>query len=183
MYKLDIQIYQIFQRMEEIVNKVQKSGLVQMDLADFKPKASIETIDLKDNLWQGLALKEKDFRAFVKENDWKKFQGSIVGVYCSADAIIPTWAFMLVISKLQEFDVEAYVGDAKEVEKELIKKNIEVIDLTEYQDAKLIIKGCADIASPSFVMSELLKKLQPVAASIMYGEPCSTVPVFKRKKK
>lgn len=169
--------------MEEIVNKVQKSGLVQMDLADFKPKAAIKTIDLKDNLWQGLALKEKDFRAFVKENDWEKYAGSVVGVYCSEDAIIPTWAFMLVISKLQEFGVESYVGDAKEVEKELIKKNIAAIDLNEYQDAKLIIKGCADIASPSFVMSELLKKLQPVAASIMYGEPCSTVPVFKRKRK
>ena len=169
--------------MEEIVNKVQKSGLVQMDLADFKPKTSIKTIDLKENLWQGLALKEKDFRAFVNENEWGKYQESVVGVYCSADAIIPTWAFMLVISKLQEHGVEGYVGDAKEVEKELIKKNIAALDLTKYQDAKLIIKGCADIASPSFVMSELLKKLQPVAASIMYGEPCSTVPVFKRKKK
>lgn len=183
MHKLDKQIYQIIHPMEEIVNKVQKSGLVQMDLADFKPKTTIKTIDLKENLWQELALKEKDFRAFVKENDWEKYKGSIVGVYCSADAIIPTWAFMLVISKLQEFDVESYVGDAKEVEKELIKKNIDAIDLQDYQDAKLIIKGCADIASPSFVMSELLKKLQPVAASIMYGEPCSTVPVYKRKRK
>jgi hypothetical protein len=183
LHKFDIQNYQNIQLMEEIVNKVQKSGLVQMDLADFKPKASIKTIDLKENLWQELALKEKDFRAFVKENDWEKYKGSVVGVYCSADAIIPTWAFMLVVSKLQEYDIESFVGDAKEVEKELIKKNIAAIDLNEYQDAKLIIKGCADIASPSFVMSELLKKVQPVAASIMYGEPCSAVPVFKRKRK
>lgn len=183
MHTLVIQNYQIIQQMEEIVNKVQKSGLVQMDLADFKPKEPIKTVDLKENLWQELALKEKDFRAFVKENDWEKYKGSVVGVYCSVDAIIPTWAFMLVVSKLQEFDVESYVGDEKEVEKELIKKNIAAIDLKDYQDAKLIIKGCADIASPSFVMSELLKKLQLVAASIMYGEPCSTVPVFKRRKK
>ncbi|MEX2485611.1 MAG: DUF2480 family protein [Brumimicrobium sp.] len=168
--------------MEEIVNKVKKSGLVQMDLADYKPKSEIAVIDLKENLWQGLALKEKEFRSFIKSHDWSKYQGKVVGIHCSADAIIPTWAFMLVISKLQEHNIESYVGDVKEVEKELIRKNINQIDTSKYLNSKLIIKGCADIASPSFVMSELLKKLQPVASSIMYGEPCSTVPVYKKKK-
>lgn len=169
--------------MEEIVNKVKKSGLVQLDLADFKPNTQINAIDLKDNLWQGLALKEKDFRAFVKENDWSQYQNSAIGVFCSADAIIPTWAYMLVISRLQQEGVQAFVGDKDVVEKELIKQNIDAINLDEYKDGKLIIKGCADIADPAYTMSELLKKLQPVAASIMYGEPCSTVPVYKRPKK
>ena len=169
--------------MDEIVNKVKKSGLVQLDLADFKPTSPIELIDLKDNLWQGLALKEKDFRAFVKDHDWSQYKDKAIGVYCSADAIIPTWAYMLVISKLQQEDVPAFVGDKDVVEKELIKQNIDAINIDKYKDAKLIIKGCADIADPAYTMSELLKKLQPVASSIMYGEPCSTVPVYKKPKK
>ncbi|HZH86981.1 MAG TPA: DUF2480 family protein [Brumimicrobium sp.] len=168
--------------MGEIVNKIQLSGLVQIDLASFKPKETIETIDLKHNLWQGLALKEKDFREFVKTNDWASYLGKVVGVYCSADAIIPTWAYMLVISRLQEEGVTAFVGDKEEVEKQLILVNITAIDIEEYNDGRLIIKGCSNVAHPAFAMSELVKHLQPVAKSIMYGEPCSTVPVYKRKK-
>lgn len=168
--------------MEEIVNKVKKSGLVQLDLGDYKPNTPIELIDLKDSLWQGLALKEKDFRAFVKDHQWSKYKGKAVGVFCSVDAIIPTWAYMLVISKLQQEDVPAFVGDKDVVEKELIKQNIDAINTDDYKDAKLIIKGCADIADPAYSMSQLLKKLQPVASSIMYGEPCSTVPVYKKPK-
>ncbi|RFC54487.1 DUF2480 family protein [Brumimicrobium aurantiacum] len=168
--------------MSEIVNKIKQSGLIQMDLADFKPKEEIELFDLKENLWQGIALKEKDFRAFIKENDWTKYQGKVIGVYCSVDAIIPTWAFMLVISKLQEHGVIAFVGDQDEVEKQLILANISAIDLNEYTDGRLIIKGCSDVAHPAFAMTELVKKLQPVVKSIMYGEPCSTVPVYKKKK-
>ena len=168
--------------MAEIVNKIQQSGLIQLDLASYKPKETIETIDLKENLWQGLALKEKDFREFVKGNDWTQYQEKVVGVYCSADAIIPTWAFMLVISKLQEHGVVGFVGDKAEVEKQLILSNIAAIDLDKYTEGRLIIKGCSDVAHPAFAMSELVKRLQPVAKNIMYGEPCSTVPVYKRKK-
>lgn len=168
--------------MEDIVNKIQQSSLIQLDLAKFKPQETIETIDLKDNLWQELALKEKDFREFVKENDWNKYVGKVIGVLCSVDAIIPTWAFMLVISKLQEHGITAFVGDKSEVEKQLILKNISKLDLEEYIDGRVIIKGCSDVAHPAFAMSELVKHLQPVSKSIMYGEPCSTVPVYKRKK-
>ncbi|WP_199223391.1 DUF2480 family protein [Brumimicrobium oceani] len=168
--------------MAEIVNKIQQSGLIQLDLASFKPKETIVTIDLKENLWQELALKEKDFRAFVKENDWSKYKGQIVGVFCSADAIIPTWAFMLVISKLQEHGAKGFVGDEMEAEKQMILSNIQALDLEEYSDGRIIIKGCSDVAHPAFAMTELVKHLQPVAKSIMYGEPCSTVPVFKKKK-
>ena len=169
--------------MAEIVNKIQKSGLIQLDLADYKPKESIVTIDLKENLWQGIALKEKDFREFIKENDWTQYEGKVVSVFCSVDAIIPTWAFMLVISKLQEHGVIGFVGDKAEVEKQLILSNIAAIDLEKFQDGRIIIKGCSDVAHPAFAMSELVKHLQPVSKSIMYGEPCSTVPVYKKKKK
>lgn len=168
--------------MGEIVNKIQKSGLIQLDLASFKPSMTIETIDLKENLWQELALKEKDFRTFVKENDWSKYEGKAIGVFCSVDAIIPTWAYMLVISKLQEHDVIAFVGDREEVEKQLILANIKALDLEEYTDGRIIIKGCSDVAHPAFAMTELVKKLQPVVKNIMYGEPCSTVPVYKKKR-
>jgi hypothetical protein len=168
--------------MEEIVNKIQKSSLIQLDLASFKPKEPIETIDLKENLWQEIALKEKDFREFVKVNDWTKYAGKVVGVICTVDAIIPTWAYMLVISKLQEHGVTAFVGDKMEVEKQLILANIAALDLEQYTDRMLIIKGCSNVSHPAFAMSELVKHLQPVSKSIMYGEPCSTVPVYKRKK-
>lgn len=168
--------------MGEIVNRVKQSGLIQMDMADFTPKEVIETIDIKDYLWQGLAVKEKDFRNFIKENDWEKYDGKVVGVFCSVDAIIPTWAYMLVISKLQELGIKAIVGDRDEVEKQLILDNIQALDTTPYVDGKIIIKGCSKIADPAFAMSELTKKLQTVASSIMYGEPCSTVPVYRRKK-
>jgi hypothetical protein len=168
--------------MEEIVNKVEQSSLIQLDLASFKPKETIEVIDLKENLWQGLALKEKDFREFVKENVWTKYDGKVIGVICSVDAIIPTWAFMLVISKLQEHGVNAFVGDKSEVEKQLILANISAIELEKFDEGRVIIKGCSDVGHPAFAMSELVKHLQPVVKSIMYGEPCSTVPVYKRKK-
>lgn len=168
--------------MGEIINKVQQSGLIQLDLADFKPKTAIETIDLKDHLWQGMVVKEKDFREFIKTNNWSKYTGKVVGVFCSVDAIIPTWAYMLVISKLQEENAIAFVGDQQEVEKHLMLQNISAIDLEKYTDGRIIIKGCADVAHPAFAMSEIVKRLQPVAKSIMYGEPCSTVPVFKKKK-
>ena len=167
--------------MGEIVNKVKLSGLIQIDLADFKPKENIELLDIKDHLWQGLALKEKDFRAFIKANDWDQYQGKIVGVYCSADAIIPTWAYMLVISRLKQEDITAFVGDKGEVERQLTLQNIQALPLEEYIDGRVIIKGCSDIAHPAFAMSELVKHLQPVVKGIMYGEPCSTVPVYKRK--
>jgi hypothetical protein len=169
--------------MDEIVNKVEKSGLIQLDLADFKPNKPIYIYDLAQNLWQGLALKEKDFRAFVKDHDWNQYINQVVGVTCSADAIVPTWAYMLVIAKLQEAGVQAFVGDEKDVIKELIRLNIHAYQHSQDEHGRYIIKGCSDIPDPAFAMSELTKHLMPFAKSIMYGEPCSTVPVYKAKKK
>lgn len=167
--------------MELIRNKVQESGILTIDLAQFKPKTAVKGIDIADQLWQGLVLKEKDFRSWIKDHSWAEYKGSAVFVYCSADAIIPTWAYMLVASQLIQHEVSFVIGKKDELERKLISDGIEALDLTGYQDARIMIKGCSDIADPAFAMSELMKRLQPIAKSIMYGEPCSSVPVFKRK--
>lgn len=167
--------------MKEIVNKVKESGLISLDLAEFKPKERLIGIDLAMCLWQGLVLKEKDFRSWVKDHDWEQYKHKSVYIFCSADAIIPTWSFMLVGSHLVGVANTFLVGSKEDLEKELISQQIKQLNLDLYKDGRIIIKGCADISSPDFAMTELIKHLQPVARSIMYGEPCSTVPLFKRK--
>lgn len=167
--------------MEEIINRVKDSGLIQMDLADYKPSIEIEGIDIADQLWQGLILKEKDFREWIKHNNWEQYSGKAVYIHCSADAIIPTWAYMLVSTRLKGIAKDFIVGTKLDLEKQLIKQEIEKIDVNSYAEGKIIIKGCSDIASPEYSMTELIKRIQPVAKSIMYGEPCSTVPIYKRK--
>lgn len=167
--------------MDEIVNRVKESGLISIDLATFKPKVEIVAIDVADVLWQRLVLKEKDFREWIKSHDWSIYATKAVYVYCSEDAIVPTWAYMLIGSQLEEVTPNYIIGSKLDLQKRLIQKRIESEPLDEYKDGRIIIKGCADISSPEFAMSELVRHLQPVAKSIMYGEPCSTVPVFKRK--
>lgn len=167
--------------MEEIVNKVSQSGLIQLDLADFKPKVKVIDIDIANQLWQGLILKEKDFREWIKLEDWSKYQDAAVYIHCSADAIIPTWAYMLVASRLNDIASTYIVGSGEDLEKLLITQEIAKIDLAPLEKGKIIIKGCSDISSPDFAMVEVIKKLQPVVQSIMYGEPCSTVPIYKKK--
>lgn len=167
--------------MEDLIqNKVKESGLVQLDLADFKPKMPLTGIDLAEQLWQGLVLKEKDFRAWIKAHNWNAYQGKAVYIYCSTDAIIPTWAFMLVSSALQKENVYSQVGTQTELAKALIQEEICSIDISTIQDQRVIIKGCADIEDPAFAMSYLVRFLQPLVKTIMYGEPCSTVPIFKK---
>ncbi|MBU3661033.1 MAG: DUF2480 family protein [Flavobacteriales bacterium] len=168
--------------MEEIKNKVKESGLIQMDLADFKPTTEIVEIDLASQLWQGLVLKEKDFRNWIQTEDWSKYSKKAIYIHCSADAIVPTWAFMLVASALVGIATTIVVGNKLDLEKQLIAENIQALDLEDYQEKRVIIKGCSDISCPEFAMVTLLNRLQPVVLSIMYGEPCSTVPVYKRKK-
>jgi hypothetical protein len=167
--------------MEEIVNKVKESGLIQMDLADFKPKKQLVTFDLKEALWQELILKEKDFRAYVKDFDFSVYEGKVVAIICSADAIIPTWAYMLVSTELSKRSIENYAQSVDFVAKMMIVAEIQKLNLEEFHDGRVIIKGCSDIHDPAFAMTELVKHLQPVVKSIMYGEPCSTVPVYKRR--
>lgn len=168
--------------MEEIINRVKDSGLISLDLAKFKPTIEIIGIDLAEQLWQGLVLKEKDFRNWIKENNWDQYKGTAVYIHCSADALIPTWAFMLVGSALEEKKVPVIVGQKIDLQKQLIKSAILNEPLESYIDGKVIVKGCSDIPAPDFSMVELIHHLQPVVSSIMYGEPCSTVPIYKRKK-
>ncbi|MFM7644268.1 MAG: DUF2480 family protein [Sphingomonadales bacterium] len=166
--------------MEEIRNKVKVSGLVQLDLAAYKPKQPLVGIDLSEQLWQGLVLKEKDFREWIKTHNWQQYTDKAVYIYCSTDAIIPTWAFMLVSSALQKENVYSQVGSEIELAKALIQEEICSIPIDEIQDQRVIVKGCADIQDPAFAMSYLVRFLQPYVKSIMYGEPCSTVPIFKK---
>ena len=166
--------------MEEIRNKVKESGLIQLDLANYKPTVQMVGIDLAAQLWQGLVLKEKDFRDWIKNHHWGQYQGKAVYIFCSTDAIIPTWAFMLVTSALEKENVYSQVGSEMELTKALIQEAICSIDTNEIKDQRVIIKGCADIADPAFAMSYLVRLLQPHVKSIMYGEPCSTVPIYKK---
>ena len=166
--------------MEEIRNKVKESGLIQLDLANYKPTVQMVGIDLSAQLWQGLVLKEKDFRDWIKNHHWTQYQGKAVYIFCSTDAIIPTWAFMLVTSALEKENVYSQVGSEMELTKALIQEAICSIDTNEIKDQRVIIKGCADIADPAFAMSYLVRLLQPHVKSIMYGEPCSTVPIYKK---
>ena len=167
--------------MEEIKNKVKESSLIQMDLAHFKPKEKIIGLDLADQLWQGLVLKEKDFRTWIKTEEWETYENLAVYIHCSADAIVPTWAYMLIASSVASHATHAVVGSKLDLEKMIIEDNIKKLDISSFQDGKVIVKGCSDISCPEFAMVKLVQKLQPVVQSIMYGEPCSTVPIYKRK--
>ncbi|GAA4300397.1 DUF2480 family protein [Compostibacter hankyongensis] len=167
--------------MDDIVNKVAASGLVTLDLGDYYPKEELSVFDLKPYLFMEQILKEKDFRQALKEIDWEAYRNKIVGITCSADAIIPMWAYMLVATYLQP--VAAYVGAGtpSALLKQVFFSNLSCIDPETYRDKKIVIKGCGDKAVPEEVFVEISRLLLPVAASLMFGEPCSTVPVYKRK--
>jgi hypothetical protein len=165
----------------EIVNKVATSGLITLDLENYFPAEEIGTFDLKDHLFMGLILKEKDFREALKNLYWTGYQDKYVAVFCSADAIVPAWAYMLVATYLQPVTKDVYVGTEAEMRKHLFLKNITAIDVNEFKDQRIVIKGCGDITIESFAYAEITKVLLPVVKSIMYGEPCSTVPVYKKK--
>lgn len=164
-----------------IINKVAESGLVELDLANYYPQGEIAIFDLKSYLFMELILKEKDFREALKNADFSVYQDKYVAVTCSADAIIPVWAYMLVASYLQPFAKDIVVGDENFLHKTLFLKNIATINVNDYTDKRVVIKGCGDLPIGEFAYLEITKLLRPVAKSIMYGEPCSTVPVFKRK--
>lgn len=163
------------------MNRVKGSGLISIDLASYKPNVEIVGIDIADLLWQRLVLKEKDFRAWIQDHSWEMYKNKGVFVHCSEDAIVPTWAFMLIGSKLNEVTPHYIIGDKLALEKKLIREKIQSDDLQRFVDGRVIIKGCSDISCPEYAMVELIRHLQPVVKSIMYGEPCSTVPVYKRR--
>ena len=164
-----------------IINKVAESGLVTIDPATYYPKGVIQVFDLKEFLFMEMILKEKDFRQALKELDWNKFSGKIVTITCSADAIIPLWAYMLVATYLGPVADQIFVGTKEQAFEKCFLKNIEKINAQDFEDMRVVIKGCGSKPIPEAVYVEIVTMLRPVVKSIMYGEPCSTVPVFKRK--
>ena len=166
---------------DAIINKVAASPLLSLDLEEYYPKESVVLFDLKPHLFMELILKEKEFRAALQQHDWNQYQDKIVAVTCTTDAIIPVWAYMLVASYLQPVAKEIHFGDEKSALQQQFVKNINGIDVTEFTDKRVVVKGCGDLPIGEFAYMKITKKLRPVAKSIMYGEPCSTVPIFKNK--
>ena len=166
---------------EEIVNRVSASVLEDLNLEDYYPKEEIVVFDLKPYLFMELILKEKDFREALQNTDWTLYQGKVVAVTCSADAIIPMWAYMLVASYLQPIASEIVFGDADAALKELFLKKIASIDVSRFADKRVVVNGCGNLPVGEYAFLEITKVLRPVAKSIMYGEACSTVPIFKKK--
>lgn len=165
---------------EEIINKVAEAGIEQIDLKVFLPKETIMQIDLKDQLWNEFVLKEKDFRTWLKSHDWEQYNHKNVAVFCSADAIIPAWAYMLVVSELKNAKA-VFCSNIATAYESLFIQNIQHWDTKHLQDKITMVKGCSDIPNPNRAYVELTQKLLPVVKSLMFGEPCSAVPVFKRK--
>ncbi|MBI2272821.1 MAG: DUF2480 family protein [Bacteroidetes bacterium] len=166
---------------EEMVNKVAESGLISFDLEEYYPKGEIKTFDLKEYLFMGLILKEKDFRAALQTTDWTVYQDANVAITCSADAIIPMWAYMLIASYLQPYAKEIVFGDEKKLVSTLLFKNLASVRGEEYTDKRVVVKGCGEVDIPESAYVEITNKLRPFVKSIMYGEPCSTVPIYKKK--
>jgi Protein of unknown function (DUF2480) len=169
--------------MEEIfINKVAESGIITLNLEDFYPKQETAVFDMKDYLFMGLILKEKDFRETMKVLDIESYKGKNVALTCTADAVIPVWAYMLVASYLQPVAKEIIFGDAEFLHKTLFLKNISKINTTDYEDKRVVIKGCGDLPITEAAYVAITALLRPVAKSVMYGEPCSTVPVYKKPR-
>jgi hypothetical protein len=165
----------------EIINKVAQSGLVTIDLEEFYIPGERVLFDLKEWLFEELILKEKDFRARLKDFNWDNYKGKFVAITCTADAIVPTWAFMLVATHLSPFAKKIIFGDLQKLEQEIFEESISKLNVEDFKDQRVVIKGCSKVEVPVSAYVKLTALLQPVVKSIMYGEPCSTVPVFKKK--
>lgn len=166
---------------EPIENKVAKSGLITLEISSFVPKEPILEVDINDHLWEGIALREKDFRDFVKNNDWGKYQDAFVSVHCSADAIIPNWAYMLLASELTGRAREIFFGTPDEFQKTRIVQAIKTLDTKDYEDERVIVKGCGNEWIDYAAYGYITTVLKPVVKSLMFGEPCSTVPIYKKR--
>ncbi|WP_299834166.1 DUF2480 family protein [uncultured Tenacibaculum sp.] len=166
---------------DEIVNRVANSKLVTFDLEDYYVEGKRVLFDISDWLFEGLLLKEKDFRAHVKNHDWSQYEGAYVALHCATDAIIPSWAYLLVSTELYRFANKVVIGNLELLETVLFTEIINTLSLDTFQDKPVIIKGCSNKPIPESAYPLLISKIQPVAKSIMYGEACSTVPLYKKK--
>ena len=162
-------------------NKVAESGLLTIDLASLLPSNEIILFDIKSYLFKELILKEKEFRASLLSIDWSIYQDKIVGIVCSADAIIPMWANMLIVSSLHPYAKAVYFGDENKVREQLLQESISKINTEQYIDQRVVVKGCGETPIGESAYIAITQKLRPLVKSIMYGEPCSTVPVYKKK--
>jgi hypothetical protein len=167
---------------EEIINRVTNSKLITFDLEEIYPEGERVLFDIKDWLFEEIILKEKDFRVFVKNHDWSQYKNCFVAVHCSVDAIIPSWAFMLVSAELIAVANKVVIGNLELLETIIYQELISFLDLKGFADKPIIIKGCADKPIPNSAYAMLIEKIQPIAKSIMFGEACSTVPIYKPKK-
>lgn len=168
--------------METLVNKVAESGIVTLDLAAYLPaEESLATFDLKPFLFREMILREKDYRTALQEHDWTQYEGKHVAAHCSVDAIVPVWAYMLAASYLQPVAVSVFFGEKKALRDYLIAESIADIAAEDYRDKRVVLKGCGDVPVPEQAYLRATAHLRPTVKSIMYGEPCSTVPIYKKK--
>ena len=166
---------------EEIINRVANSSLITIDLEDYYPEGNRILFDIKDWLYEGLVLREKDFREFVKTHDWNQYQDSYVAILCSTDAIVPAWAFMLVASSLEPYAKKIVKGDLEQLESSIYQEVIPTIKLDQFKDKPVIIKGCSNKPVPTNAYLMMINRLKKVAKSVMYGEACSSVPLYKKR--
>jgi len=167
--------------MTDIVNKVAASGLVEFNLEEYYVQGERVLLDIKEQLFQGLILREKDFREFVKNENWISYQDQLVALTCTADAIVPTWAYMLLTIALEPYAKKIVFGNLEVLETVLFNETLSKIDIEKFHDQRIVIKGCSSLPVPESAYVEITRLLRPVAKSIMYGEPCSTVPIYKQK--
>jgi hypothetical protein len=167
---------------EEIINRIANSKLVTLDLEDFYPKGNRVVFDIKDWLFEEIILKEKDFRAFIDTHNWNQYQDNYVALTCSSDAVIPSWAYLLIATKLSPFAKKIVVGTLEVVETVVFEEIINQLNIADFKDKPIIIKGCSNKPIPTSAYTLLIQKLQPIAKTIMFGEACSTVPLYKATK-
>ena len=166
---------------EEIINKVANSGIIQLDLEEIAPLGERLVYDIKQNLFHEMILKEKDFREFIKSNDWSVYKDKYIALTCTADAIVPTWAYMLLAGALQPYAKKIVFGTLETLDTILWEEALHKIDPAQMKDARVVVKGCSTIPVPEAAFTALTNYLLPHVKSLMFGEPCSTVPVFKKK--
>ena len=166
---------------EEIINRVAQSGLLTLDLEDYYPREEIVVFDLKPLLFREMILKEQEFRAGLQSIDWTGYSGKILAVTCTADSIIPAWAYMLVAVSAQPFAKDVVFGDKQAALQQAFVNNLRALDINEFTDKRVIVKGCGDLSVGGFAYMEIARLLRPVVKSILYGEACSNVPVYKKK--
>src|SRR5688572_12326321 len=166
---------------KEIINRVSTSSLITFDLEEYYQPGERILFDIKDQLYQGLILKEKDFREFIKSHDWSLYQNKFVAITCSADAIVPTWAYMLVAIALRPFAKTIEFGTLETLEEKLFQNALASVNWSQFQNVKVVVKGCSKVDVPTSAYVLAVSKLQPIASSLMFGEACSTVPLYKKK--